>query len=178
MRHEQRRVDHDGTKDIAGLLERRTDRRKILAFMRGERAADILKSDDARRPSFGDQVFHQAPERPERAGSIALQSGASAGERKVLAGERRPREIDVSGQILGREGADVGGFENSVAPVAAIDGALLGIEIVGEAAAPIGAKAGANHAAAGEEFEEVKHGRLRLSGAASPCLVRGQAFRR
>src|SRR5271170_3936661 len=122
--------------------------------MRGERAADILKSDDTRRPSFSNQVLHQTPERPEGAGSIALQSGASAGERKVLAGERSPCEIDVSGHILDCDGADVGGFENSVAPVAAIDGALLGVEIVGEAAAPFRAETGANHAAPGEEFEE------------------------
>src|SRR6202030_3896166 len=143
------------TEDIAGSLERRTDRRKILAVVRSERAADILKSDDTRRPSFGDQVLHQTPEWPEGAGSIALQSGASAGERKVLAGERSPSEIDVSGQILGREGVDIGRLENSVAPVAAIDGALLGIEIVREATAPFRAETGANHAAPGEEFEEI-----------------------
>src|SRR5271156_3254224 len=125
--------------------------------MRGERAADILKSDDTRRPSFGDQVLHQIPEWPEGAGSIALQSGASAGERKVLAGERSPCEIDVSGHILDCDGADVGGLEHFVTTVAAIDSALLGVQVVGEAAVPIGPEAGANHAAPGEEFEEVKH---------------------
>src|SRR5271163_380231 len=105
MRYKQRRVDHDGAEDISRFFEGRTDRRKILAVMRGERAADILKSDDARRPSFGDQLLHQAPERPERAGAVAFQSGASAGKRKVLTWERRPCEIDGSGQILGREDA-------------------------------------------------------------------------
>ncbi len=158
LRNEQRRVDHDRAKDIARSLEGRTDRSKILALMRGQRAADILESNDARRLSFGDQALHQAPEWPKRAGAVAFQAGASAGKRKVLAGERRPCEIDGSRHLLGRKRANVGRLENSIAPVEAIDGALFVIEVVGEAATPLGAaKAGANHPAAGEEFEKVKH---------------------
>jgi hypothetical protein len=87
LRNEQRRVDHDGTKDIPRSLEGRIDRREILALMRGQRAANIFESDDARWPSLGDQVGHQAPEWPERAGAVAFQTGTAAGKRKVLARE-------------------------------------------------------------------------------------------
>ena len=95
--------------------------------------------------------FQNGQKVPERR---ALESGADAGERKVLAGKGRPGEIGGARQVRSRQLGDVADLQVAVAPVFGVAGRLLGIEVVGEQTSPIRAEPRARHAAAGEELVE------------------------
>jgi len=83
--------------------------------------------------------------------SILAETCAGAGEREVLTGKARPGEIGDAGQIGGAQGVHVARPHLRLAPVGAVGGGLLGVEVIGEQAAPA-FEPGARHAAAGEEF--------------------------
>ena len=112
------------------------------------------------RATFAGETADQTPERPERPGALAVEAGAQARQRKILAGKGGPGEIGAAGQIARLERGDVGDFQFGRAPVGDIAFRLFAIEIVGEGAAPARAQSGARHAAAAEELVE---GELRPS---------------
>ena len=87
LRKKMRRIHHDRAELITPAGERAPDSCKVLAFMRGEGAADIFEDDHARWSTFCVQGPHQLPERPERPRPVTLEALAGASEGKVLTGK-------------------------------------------------------------------------------------------
>jgi hypothetical protein len=94
-------VYHHGAKAITAVDEGRSDCGEVISVMRGEGATDILERDDTRRAAFTIQRGHEPPEGPERPRSFPFEPGAGTCERKVLAGERSPSQVNVTRQFSG-----------------------------------------------------------------------------
>jgi hypothetical protein len=111
-----RRIHHDGPELITPAGERGPDSCKVLAFMRGEGAADVFEHDHARWSTFGGQGPHQLPERPERPRPVTLEalSGVSdplRGHTESLAEFSHsldPEPTFKLGQANGREARESG----------------------------------------------------------------------
>ena len=100
LRHEQGGVDDQRAVAIAGVGEGLADRLEVAPAVRRQRSEDIFQGDELRPTAIRDKALHDVPERIERARALALQAGAAAGERKVLAGKGAPDEIGVAGQVV------------------------------------------------------------------------------
>ena len=157
LRQKMRRVDRQRAESIAEALKRRADRGEIRPTLGGEHAGDVLEHDQARRPSLRRQKAHGRAEAPEGSGAGAVESGAGAGERQILARKRSPGEVGASGEIGGAKRGDIGYPELLTSPIGGVGRALARVDVVGEQASPLGLKSGARHAAAAKELVESGH---------------------
>ena len=108
----------------------------------------------------------RSAKRPEGARALALEAGAGTGQGEILARERGPGEIGAAGQIGRGQRGHVGDAQMIVPPIGGVGGPLLRVEVIGEQALPVGAKASAGHAAASEKLIEISRWLpLRLAGA-------------
>ena len=107
LRHEKSGVHNESAKTIPSVHHGFADGGEVGAAMRGQRAIDIFKHDDARRPALLLQTAHQKPEGPKSARAPTSQSGIVARKRKILAGKRGPGEIGPAGKLLWAERGDV-----------------------------------------------------------------------
>src|ERR1039457_6605432 len=115
-------IDHKGAKIIALVRQCAGEGREILAIVRGNSAAYILKNNQSGRAPLLGEVFHETPKRPECAGPGAPQTRAVASQRKVLAREGSPSKIGCAGQIVCREAAHVLDLEPLATPVLLVCG--------------------------------------------------------
>ncbi len=90
--------------------------------------------------------------------ALRLEPRAVSCQRQILAGEGRPREVWLSAQIVRGQIVHIADDQMICAPVLTVGFGLFVIVVVSEPAPPVFvSQTGAHHAAAGEEFEEVKH---------------------